>query len=308
MRTSPFERLWQRVRWFASGEAAQPVPAFDWISGRVGSRQNPDGMRAVIHASVALAAALALLDLLLLWRHDWAQWQLFGFLHLAWVGGFMVATALNVGFLETPEGEPRSRLGGPNVLTLARGASVPALVYLIATGDAAAAFFGYGLATATDVADGWWARHGGGRTKLGIVLDPIVDLTLHLAVIVTLSLVGLLGRTALVLIVARSVLLVVGTLVLYLWKGCVRIQPTPWGKGTGLLMTLATLLLLALAAWSPGAVGLSRAVRLIYDLLLALAVLHVLAIGLVNLSRPPVERIAGAGGSPRGGSAREDRR
>jgi cardiolipin synthase len=290
MARSSLQALWRRVRWFASGEAAVPVPAFDWISGRVGSRQNPDGMRSVILASVALAAAIALLDLLCLARHDWAQWQLLCFLHLAWVSGFMVATALNVGFLETPEGVVQRRLGGPNVLTLARAVSVPLLVYLIARRDPALAFAGYAVATATDVVDGWWARHGGGTTKLGIVLDPVVDLLLHLAVLGTLSLTGLLGGAVLVLIVARSALLVFGTLVLYLWKGCVRIQPTPWGKGTGLFLTIATLALLALSAWRPDAAWAFTLLRRFFDVVLVLAFLHVVAIGIVNLGRPPIAR------------------
>jgi len=296
MAASLAQRLWRRVRWFASGEAARPVAAFDWISGRVGSRQNPDGMRAVIQASIALLAGTALLDLACLWRHAWAHWELFALIHLAWMGGFMVATALNVGFLETPQGVPLRRLGGPNVLTLARAAAVPLLVYLLAVGDHALAFVGYGLASATDVLDGWWARRAGRQSKLGIVLDPVVDLSLHLGVIGTLGLIGLLGRVALAMILLRSALLVFGTLLLYLWKGCVRIQPTPWGKGTGLVITLATLMLLGLAAWAPGAERVIAALRALCDAVLVLAVLHVVAIGLVNLGRPPVTREPGAGG------------
>jgi phosphatidylglycerophosphate synthase len=290
MVATPLNALLQRIRWFASGEGAQPVPAFDWISGRVGSRQNPDGMRSLIHASLALATMAALLDLACLARNAWASWALLSFLHLAWIGGFMVATVLNVGFLESLSGAPLRSLGGPNTLTLARGLCIPLLVYLVARRDFGLACGAYALATATDVIDGWWARHGGGSSKLGIVLDPIVDLLLHLAVFGALVWVGLLGATALVMILVRSGLLVFGTIALYLWKGCVRIQPTPWGKGTGLLLTLSTLALMALAAWAPGAGAPQALLRTILTVLLTLSVLHVLAIGAINVGRPAMPR------------------
>jgi cardiolipin synthase (CMP-forming) len=306
MSESPVNALVRRLRWFASGEAAQPVAAFDWISGRVGSRENPDGMRSLMHAGIALAGSAALLDLACLWRHGWARWELFSFLNLAWVSAFMVATVLNVGFLETLEGTRLRSLGGPNTLTLARGFLVPLLVYLILTRDFGLACGLYAFATATDVADGWWARHGGGGSKLGIVLDPIVDLLLHLCVFSALVRAGLLGAPALVMTLLRSGLLIFGTILLYLWKGCVRIQPTPWGKGTGFLLTLATIGSLALAAWAPRATGGLAFLRILLTLLLSLSVLHVLAIGLINLGRPAVPP-APAGGAPRGAVASDNR-
>lgn len=292
--------LVRRVLWLAAGWSAHPVVAFDWIRGRVGSRENPDGMRSLIHAGIALAAACAALDLLFLWRHGWAFWAVLAFSHSAWVSAFIVASALNVGFLETVDGARMRSLGGPNVLTLARGFLIPTLLYVLLMGDFSVGVFFYAIVTATDVADGWWARHGGGQSKLGIVMDPIVDLLLHLAVFVSLSLVGLLGRAALVLILIRSVLLVFGTGLLYFWKGQVRIQPTPFGKGTGFLLTIMTILLLGAASLSAGgsgahgrSLGVEGAAGLlglsggVITILLAISVVHVLAVGLINLSRPP---------------------
>ncbi len=283
--------LVQRIVWFATGRTARPVVAFDWIRGRVGSRENPDGMRSLIHAGLALTAGCALLDLWLLERHDWSGWAVFAFLHTGWVFSFVLVCVLNVGFLETPEGVRLTRLGGPNVLTLSRSFLLPPLLYVIAQGDYFWAAFFYGVTALTDVADGWWARHGGGQSKLGIVLDPVVDLSFHLGVFVTISLVGLLDEIALVLVLLRSGLLVFGTGLLYLWKGQVRIQPTPLGKGTGLLMSVGTFALLALA--EAAAQGVPLAARWVSILqvslvaLLTLAVVHVVAIGLVNLRFPP---------------------
>jgi cardiolipin synthase len=279
-----------RICWIASGPDADPAVAFDWVAGRVGSRQNPDGMRSVLHTGAALAVLCALVDLILLARHDWVQWALYAFLHLAWVVAILVLTALNVGFLESPDGQPLHSVGGPNTLTLARGFLVPVLVYLILRHDYRAAAFGYAAITSSDAIDGWWARKHDLRSKLGIVLDPVVDLLLHLAVFIALVAAGLLGRLALVLILLRSGLLAVGTGGLHWWKGRVRIQPTPLGKCTGLLLALATLALLALAGYAPERGGALGALRLVVSVLLTLSVLHVLAIGAINLSRPTDRR------------------
>lgn len=281
----------QRMLWLATGRAPRPVPAFDWIRGRVGSRQNPDGMRSLIYAGLVLSAGCAALDVWVLSRHQGDQWALLAFLHTGWVFGIILTCVLNVGFLETLAGVQLRRLGGPNVLTLTRGFVLPPLIYLIGHGDFALAAGLYALAMATDVVDGWWARHGGGQSKLGIVLDPVVDLSFHLGVFVSLSWVGLLGRAALVLTLLRSGLLIFGTGLFYLWKGQVRIQPTPFGKATGLLLTLGTFALLAVAGLagedSGGWAALAGVLRIGLVVLLASSVAHVLAIGLVNLSFPP---------------------
>jgi phosphatidylglycerophosphate synthase len=285
------KNLGTRISWLMAGSGAERVVAFDWIRGRVGSRENPDGMRSLIHAVLALTTSCAILDVLVLWRHDWMGWGVFAFVHTIWVAAFMVASVLNVGFLETPDGVQMKGLGGPNVLTLIRGFLLPTLIYLIVAGDFVLVVFGYALLMFTDVIDGWWARRSGGQSKLGIVLDPIVDLLFHLAVFVSLVYVGQLGPEVLVLALLRGGLLIVGTGLLYFWKGQVRIQPTPLGKGTGFLTTVLTIALLALAAFAPGegAGGWVRGLRTTLTVLLGISVLHVLAIGAINLGRPSVD-------------------
>jgi len=289
--------LVQRILWLAAGRAPRPVPAFDWVRGRVGSRQNPDGMRSLVHAGLGLSVLCAAADLWILERHQGAGWALYSFLHTCWIFGFTLGSVLNVGFLESLDGVQLRSLGGPNVLTLSRGFLLPPLIYLIVQRDYLVAAGCYGLISATDVVDGWWARHGGGQSKLGIVLDPIVDLVFHLGVFVSLSLIGLLGRAALVLVLLRSGLLVLGTGLLYLWKGQVRIQPTPYGKATGLLLSLGTFALLVVAGAGGASAGaVAGALRTGLVVLLAGAVLHVLAIGLVNLSFPPSAEARWPGG------------
>jgi len=267
-------------------------------------------MRSLLHAAVALVLACALLDLFLLWRHDWVQWELFSFLHLAWVTAFTVGTVLNVGFLETIDGRQLHRLGGPNVLTLARAFLIPPLVYLMAMHDYRTAFLFYALVIGTDVVDGWWARRYHLRSKLGIVLDPVTDLFFHLAVFLSMALVGILGRWALALILIRSGLLLGGTALLYFWKGRVRIQPTPLGKSTGFLLSVATTLLLILVAFQPpqGQAAI-EVLRELVTILLGISVVHAVAIGVINLGWGSAsvrgQRVA-PGSAPRSGGDAED--
>ena len=292
--------LWARLKWVATGREARPVVAFEWIRGRVGSRENPDGMRSLIHAGIALAILCAGLDLVLLSRQEWSYWMLLAFSHLAWISSLGLLTVLNVGFLETVDGRQMVGLGGPNLLTLARGFLLPSLLYMLATGDYVWAAVAYALIQFTDVVDGWWARRTDQQTKLGIVLDPMMDLLLHLGVLTTLALTGLLSTFALVLIIVRSSLLVFGTLLFYFWKGQVWIHPTPLGKGTGFLLTVATTCLVGLSALEPAAVvpelaqtadwalTLGEVLRTSITVLLCLAIAHVLTIGIVNLKMPAV--------------------
>ncbi|MFH1144526.1 MAG: CDP-alcohol phosphatidyltransferase family protein [Candidatus Eisenbacteria bacterium] len=190
----------------------------------------------------------------------------------------------SVGYLETVDGRRMRSLGGPNTITLARAVFVPSLIYLLAARDFGLGLIAYAALVLSDIADGWWARHGRLRSKFGIVLDPVADLFLHGAVFSTLGLVGLLPRIAILLILLRSGLLIVGSGLLHFHKGSVRIQPTPFGKGSGVLLGLATSWLLALEGFAPGREPeLTAILRGVLTSLLALLVLHALAIGIINL-------------------------
>lgn len=78
----------------------------------------------------------------------------------------------------------------PNVLTLCRIATVPAIVYLlqftgpVAAATAAAVFF---VATITDFLDGYIARSYGSGTNLGKFLDPLADKLIVMAALVMLT-------------------------------------------------------------------------------------------------------------------------
>ncbi len=74
-----------------------------------------------------------------------------------------------------------------NQLTMLRMALVPPFVLLVLGGQFKWALVVYVVAGATDVLDGWVARHGHQSTRLGQMLDPVADKLLAGAAYVLLT-------------------------------------------------------------------------------------------------------------------------
>jgi CDP-diacylglycerol--glycerol-3-phosphate 3-phosphatidyltransferase len=107
------------------------------------------------------------------------------------------------------------------------------------------------VAAASDGVDGYVARRYNQRSALGVILDPIADKGLLLSGIITLSISNWsdvdpeYGRFPLwfpVLVITRDVVILVGTAVLHLLIGKVRVRPSWTGK-------VATVLQMAAIAW-----------------------------------------------------------
>ncbi|MBP6874970.1 MAG: CDP-alcohol phosphatidyltransferase family protein [Candidatus Eisenbacteria bacterium] len=278
------KKLLERIRWLASGAERDPGQAFDWVSAPVATLADPRARSSIARVSAALVVLCVIADLAALARHQWWQWPWLLAGHALWAAAFVTGARLSAVHLETIDGRPLRSLGGPNSITLARAMLIPALVYLIAARDFRVSAIAYAVLVCSDVVDGYWARVGKLRTKFGIVLDPIADLFLHLAVFLCLGIVKLLPLLAAIFIAARSLILIIGVGVLRFHKGSVRIQPTPFGKATGLLQGSATILLLWLAGGEPGsALRTIGALRSFLTVLLGLLVLHAITIGVINL-------------------------
>ena len=139
----------------------------------------------------------------------------------------------------------------PNLLSLFRIALIPFLVYFLTdTGPffsalAALTFF---LASLTDFLDGYLARLYGHMTTLGKFLDPLADkllLTtayLCLALIKTLPEPYKLAAWVPVVVVSRDIIILLGSLVIYLMNGMFEIIPSRLGKATTLAQ-MATIVL-----------------------------------------------------------------
>ncbi|RMF13020.1 MAG: CDP-alcohol phosphatidyltransferase family protein, partial [Alphaproteobacteria bacterium] len=100
----------------------------------------------------------------------------------------------------------------PNLLGLARLASAPALVWLIAQGWLESAFWLFLLAGLSDAIDGPIARRLGVASRFGAILDPLADKSVMAAVYATGGVCGLMPIWLVVLVVARDLLILLGGL------------------------------------------------------------------------------------------------
>jgi cardiolipin synthase len=131
--------------------------------------------------------------------------------------------------------------------------SIPAIVLLVRQHEWTAVVWLFAAGAFTDVLDGVVARAFHLETSVGALLDPVTDIAFNSSIFIALSREGVVPWWVTGLIVARYALLVGGTVYLYLFHGPVRIQPTLFGKLTGLLTTiLLGFLLLGLSLWSEG--------------------------------------------------------
>ncbi|MGE5175873.1 MAG: CDP-alcohol phosphatidyltransferase family protein [Hyphomicrobiales bacterium] len=204
---------------------------------------------------------------------------------------------IHIGLMHGPREEATlRRLPLPVLLTMIRLVSIPAIVlFLLAERWPIAVWLFVGSAL-TDVLDGVVARAFAMESAVGKVLDPLVDIAFNATVFVTLARIGVLPWWVSGLMLGRYGLLVGGTFALYIFNGPVRIEPTAFGKLTGVLTTsLVGLLLLGLASWS----GATRhQLQPVFDVglgVLAVAtIIQVIFIGLANKrahDRPAVELV-----------------
>jgi cardiolipin synthase (CMP-forming) len=108
---------------------------------------------------------------------------------------------------QTLEGEPLNPWTLPNLVGFVRLAAIPVFLYLgLSSGDgrSAAAATLYWLIAAGDYLDGFLARVTGQYSRLGALLDPLVDRLTILAGAVVCWHFELLPRWALALLVARE--------------------------------------------------------------------------------------------------------
>src|SRR5437773_10620832 len=107
------------------------------------------------------------------------------------------------------------------------------------------------LAAVSDGLDGYVARRYNQRSSLGMILDPIADKGLLLSGIITLSIsnwstgdqhYGKFPAWFPVLVITRDAVILVGSAVLHILNGTVRVKPSWTGK-------VATVLEMAAIAW-----------------------------------------------------------
>jgi cardiolipin synthase len=196
---------------------------------------------------------------------------------LAILPAFLLVTA-SLDFLRDENGYRLSAINVPIALTLLRPVLMPAVVLSLVDQRLVLAALLYLVAGFTDIVDGWIARRTSQVTKLGTVLDPIVDIVFNLAVILGLGAAGFLPVWVLIAGAVRYGLLLVGGAGLWLFAGPLRIQPTWFGRMTGVGMSFLVALLTILHA-----VGGHLEARLAPLTEIALGVLLIATVGQATL-------------------------
>lgn len=131
----------------------------------------------------------------------------------------------------------------PNALTILRLCSVPLIVWLMAEGAMAAAFWLFVAAGLTDAVDGAIARLFDAKSRLGMWLDPLADKVLLVSIYLTLGVQDHIPLWLVVLVVLRDVLIVLYAVV-YVLAGAFSGTPLFISKiNTAVQIVLAALVL-----------------------------------------------------------------
>jgi len=196
---------------------------------------------------------------------------------------FGLVTA-HVGALRDRAGFRLSSLNVPTTLTLFRVVAAPGVALFLAERQLALALALYAVAALTDVADGWIARRTGQITRLGVMIDPIVDIVFNLTVFAGLAAGGLLPAWVFVVAAVRYGLLLVGGAAMYVFAGPMRIRPTTFGRLTGVIMTALVALIVVLQAPAAHfAPALAPLTEIALGALMVATVGQVVALGWFNL-------------------------
>ncbi|HUE21774.1 MAG TPA: CDP-alcohol phosphatidyltransferase family protein [Bryobacteraceae bacterium] len=132
----------------------------------------------------------------------------------------------------------RTWLTLPNLFTLARLVLAPVIVYAILQGRAFAALSIFAVAAATDLIDGYLARHFGAASATGAFFDPIADKLLLTGVYLALALSGSVPWWLVGVIFGRDLLILAASAVALLATRLRAFPPSVWGKASTFFQVL----------------------------------------------------------------------
>lgn len=158
----------------------------------------------------------------------------------------------------------------PNLLTLSRFALVPIYLLVFYFDHKVIAFFIVMLAGLTDILDGYLARKRGQITQIGVMLDPLADKTMMIAVIVSLLLSKMIPWQAAIAMFIRDLGMIVGSAIFH-FRGKQTVPANAMGKLTTVLFYFAFLFIFFEAAFAHDflwlVIGFSFLTSLIYIVL-----------------------------------------
>ena len=120
----------------------------------------------------------------------------------------------------------------PNAITIIRVLLIPLFLYKVIQGEMIFATVVYLTAAISDGLDGFIARVWHLQTKLGTFLDPMADKLLVATSYFTLSVLKIIPLWLALAVISRDIIIVSGSLLVYLMKNELTIRPQPIGKVT----------------------------------------------------------------------------
>lgn len=137
-----------------------------------------------------------------------------------------------------------------NKISITRIILVPFFIAAIIYSRLGIALFLFMLAVISDAADGFIARTLKQKTELGTILDPIADKLLLMSAYITLSIANLkelitIPPYVMIVVISRDVIIVLGSIMIYMIKGSLEVSPSIVGKITTFfqMMTIVSVLI-----------------------------------------------------------------
>lgn len=137
----------------------------------------------------------------------------------------------------------------PHLLTASRLLASPVIVWLLVERRFKLALAVVLLAGVTDWLDGYAARRLGVSGKFGVVLDPLADKVMLVTVFLTLGFIHLIPAWMILVVVVRDLVIVVGALLLRIYRNIQKFRPSLSGKVSTFFQVMLVLLVLVYAAY-----------------------------------------------------------
>lgn len=132
----------------------------------------------------------------------------------------------------------------PNFISICRLLLVPAVVYLIVTGEFLAAFWLFVVAGISDAVDGFIAKRFHSQTELGAYLDPLADKALLVSIYVSLGVLSEMPVWLVFLVVSRDIFIVCAVMLSWMLSQPVTMAPLMISKAntTGQILLVTVIL------------------------------------------------------------------
>ena len=175
----------------------------------------------------------------------------------------------------------------PNIITVVRLIIAPLVAWLIAQARFREALLLVILAGLTDWFDGFTARKLNASGKTGVILDPLADKILLVVLFVQLAFSNLIPLWMLLLALIRDLVIVIGALMIRLFRNVRRFFPSALGKVSTFFQIMLVLMVLLDAAFRhPMLAALRTAALLLSALFTILSGLDYIRRG-IEMARQP---------------------